>query len=332
MEDKRSGQDFLGCIKMELRWDPVMNQWIIVSGERAERPLLPEEYCPFCPGSQEIPDRGWTVLSLPNRFPALRVDAPLPEVKGDRLYRASRARGACEIIVYTPKHDTTFADLSVENMKAVVDLWTQRFKELGSKDYVKCVFIFENKGRIIGVTLDHPHGQLYAFPFIPPLIKKELEAGKKYWTRTGVCLFCRVIEKEKADASRIVCENESFVCFLPYFAHWPYGVHIYSKRHAQALTDLTEEEKWAFASLLKIVLKKFDNLLEMSFPYMMVLHQRPTDGGDYPYYHFHVEFYPPYRERDKVKYFASIETGSGSVTFDYAPEAKAKELRESAEI
>jgi UDPglucose--hexose-1-phosphate uridylyltransferase len=316
---------------MELRWDPILGEWIIVSGKRGERPLLPEGYCPFCPGAEEIPEKGWTVLSLPNKFPALRPDAPPPDTESNRMYRCRPAEGVCEIIIYTPQHDVTLADLSVENIKAIIDLWVQRFQELGERDYVKYVFIFENKGRIIGVTLDHPHGQLYAYPFIPPLIKRELVSSKRYWKRTGACLFCRVIEKEKKDALRIVSQNESFICFLPFFAHWPFGVHIYPKRHVQALTDLTEEEKNMFASILKKALKKFDNLFNMSFPYMMVLHQRPTDGKPYPYYHFHVEFYPPYRERNKIKYFASVETGAGTVTFDYAPEMKAEEMRESSE-
>ena len=316
---------------MELRWDPIMSQWIIVSGKRGKRPLLPEGYCPFCPGSKEIPKKDWTVLSLPNKFPALQPEPPLPSVKSDKLYRCRPARGICEIIIYTPEHDATLADLSVENIKAVIDLWTQRFVDLGSRDYVKYVFIFENKGRIIGVTLDHPHGQLYAFPFIPPIIRKELASSRRYWRRTGKCLFCQVIEKEKMYAKRIVCENKDFVCFLPFFAHWPYGVQIYPKRHVGALPDLDEEEKTMFASILKRILRKFDNLFEMRFPYMMVLHQRPTDGKEYPYYHFHVEFYPPYREKNKIKYFASVETGAGTVTFDYTPEMKAKELRESPE-
>ncbi len=316
---------------MELRWDPISKQWIIVSGKRGKRPLLPEGFCPFCPGSEEMPRTDWTVLSLPNRFPALRPDPPLPDAECGRLYRCRPSKGVCEIIIYTPRHDATLADLTVDNVRAVIDLWCQRFSELGERDYVKYVFIFENKGRIIGVTLDHPHGQLYAFPFIPPVIKTELASSRRYWKRTGSCLFCRVIDKEKKDGLRVVCENDGFICFLPFFAHWPYGVHIYPRRHVEALTDLTEEEKGLFASILKKVLKKFDNLLDMDFPYMMVLHQRPTDGKAYPYYHFHVEFYPPYREKNKVKYFASVETGAGTVTFDYTPEMKAKELRESPE-
>jgi len=315
---------------LELRWDPIMRQWIIVSGARGKRPLLPKGYCPFCPGSEEVPKGDWTVISLPNKFPSLSPNPPLPS-KSDRLYRTCPARGICEVIIYTPKHDATLADLNVENIKAVIDLWTERFIDLGRLDYIKYVFIFENKGRIIGVTLDHPHGQIYAFPFIPTIIRRELKSSKRYWKRTGRCLFCRIIEKEKEDGRRVICENDGFICFLPFFAHWPYGVHIYPKRHVTALPDLNEEEKMMLASLLKKVLRKFDNLFNMSFPYMMVLHQRPTDGREYPHYHFHIEFYPPYREKGKVKYFASVEMGAGTVTFDYTPEMKAKELRESPE-
>ncbi len=317
---------------MELRWDPVLREWIIVSGGREKRPLLPKESCPFCPGTEETPKTGWKVLSLPNRFPALTADPPLPDVKSDRLYRCRPSKGVCEVIIYTPQHDTSLAKLDVEHIKQVIDLWTQRFKDLGDRDYVKYVFIFENKGRVIGVTLDHPHGQLYAFPFIPPLIKRELSSSRQYWKRNGICLFCRIIEKEKQDALRAVCENDDFVCFLPFYAHWPYGVHIYPKRHLQALTDLTEKEQEMLALILKEVLTKFDNLFGISFPYMMILHQRPTDGRPYPFYHLHIEFCPPYREKDKIKYFASVETGSGTVTFDYRPESKAKELRESPGI
>jgi UDPglucose--hexose-1-phosphate uridylyltransferase len=314
---------------MELRWDPIMGQWIIVSGRRGKRPLSPEGRCPFCLGSGEVPKKGWTVLSLPNAFPALQPDPLPPDVEGDRFYRCMPSHGVCEVLVYTPKHDASLADLTVENIRAVVDLWARRFEELGNRDYVKYVFIFENKGRIIGVTLDHPHGQLYAFPFVPPIIQKELASSRKYWKRTNTCLFCTIIEKELKEAVRIVCENDDFICFLPFFAHWPYGVHIYSKRHVAALTDLTDKEKTSFASVLKTVLRKFENLFNMSFPYMMVLHQRPTDRKPYPHYHFHVEFYPPYREKDKVKYFASVESGAGTVTFDYTPEMKAKELRDA---
>jgi UDPglucose--hexose-1-phosphate uridylyltransferase len=317
---------------MELRWNPIREEWIIVSGKRGKRPLHPEGFCPFCPGSEEIPDCDWTVLSLPNRFPALHPEAPEPEIKCNGLYHRRSAKGVCEVIVYTPNHNTTFAELSIDNIKKVIDLWIERYDKLGNRDYIDYVYIFENKGRIIGVTIDHPHGQLYAFPFIPPIIQKELDSSQKHWKRAGDCLFCTILKKEKEAAVRVVCENEGFVCFLPFHAHWPYGVHIYPKKHVGALIEMEEKEIWLLARILKKVLMKFDNVLNMSFPYMMVLHQIPTDGKEYPYYHFHIEFYSPYREKDKIKYFASVEAGAGTITFDYTPELKAKELRETPPI
>jgi UDPglucose--hexose-1-phosphate uridylyltransferase len=301
----------------------------MVSGERKNRPVLPEGFCPFCPGADEIPETGWTVLSLPNRYPALVANPPLPDEESGRLYYSEPSKGSCEVIIYTPQHNASLAKLSVEHLKLVIELWTQRFNDLGDKDYVKYVLIFENKGRMIGVTLDHPHGQIYAFPFIPPVIKTELSSSKQYWKLNKTCLFCRIIEKEKKDKRRLICENESFVCFLPFFARWPYGVHIYPKRHVQALTDLTAKEKERFALILKEVLTKFDNLFDMSFPYIMALHQKPTNDTAYPYYHLHMEFYPPHRDKKKIKYFGGVEMGAGTVTFDYSPERKAKELRES---
>ncbi|MEM2842016.1 MAG: galactose-1-phosphate uridylyltransferase, partial [Thermoproteota archaeon] len=176
---------------MELRWDPVLKEWIIVSGQRRKRPFLPESFCPFCPGSTEVPSKGWDVLSLPNRYPSLMPNPPPSEFKSDTLYRCKPAIGFSEIILYTPEHNTTLAELNVSHIKKLVDLWAERYQKLGEKRFVKYIFIFENKGREIGATLDHPHGQIYAFPFIPPKIKKELESSQHYMKRTGRCLFCQ---------------------------------------------------------------------------------------------------------------------------------------------
>jgi len=314
---------------MELRLDPILDEWIIVSGERRNRPLASETSCPFCPGASEIPKAPWKVLSLPNAFPALTLEPPSADVQGDDLYQCRPAKGSCEVILYTPKHDSSLGSLEVDHIGSVIELWAERYKALSSNSDFKYVFIFENKGREIGTTLDHPHGQIYAFPFIPPRIMTELSSSKRYWLRNKTCLFCNIIKKEKTDATRVVCENESFLCFLPFFAHWPFGVHVYPRRHVQALTDLSPREKEGLARILKNILTRFDSLYGFNFPYMMVLHQRPTDGRRYPHYHFHVEFYPPYREKGKIKYFASVENGAGTTTFDYSPESKAKELRES---
>jgi len=314
---------------LELRWDPILREWIIVSGVRKKRPVLEPGRCPFCPGSEEVPSTDWKVLTLPNRFPSLHPNPPPPDIECDDFYRCRRAKGFCEVVLYTPKHNASLANLDVAHIKVLVDLLAERYRELGSKRFVKYVLIFENKGREIGVTLDHPHGQIYAFPFIPPLIKRELASSRLYMRKANQCLFCKVIEKEKSNGSRIVCENDDFICFIPFFARWPYGVHLYPKRHVQSLLDLQDGERLTLASILKDILNKFDNLFGFSFPYMMVFHQKPTDGKDYSYYHFHIEFYTPYRERDKLKFYASVENGARTITYDYRPEDKAKELKES---
>lgn len=311
----------------ELRWDPIQREWIIVASERKERPTLPDSFCPFCPSSSELPREEWRVVSIPNKFPSLREDATIPGSEEGGFYRRMAAKGVCEVIVYSPDHSESLAQLDLSHIEQLIDLWTRRFKELAKREYVKYVLIFENKGREIGVTLDHPHGQIYAFPFIPPRIQNELHSSRRFMKKTKQCLFCRIISEEKEASLRIVSENPSFVCFLPFFARWPYGVQIYPKRHVQSLLDFKVDEKRDFARILKDVLLRYDNLFNISFPYMMVFHQSPTDEKDYSSYHFHVEFYPPYRARNVLKFFASVEHGAGTATYDYNPEEKAEELR-----
>ncbi len=311
----------------ELRYNPVLGEWIIVSGKRKERPLLPSSACPFCPGSPEVPSADWDVLSLPNKFPSLVPEPDAPEIGGNDFYRVAPAQGVCEVVLYTPEHNKTLADLSVSHIRKIVDHWAHRYTDLGQRDYVKYVFIFENKGRVIGVTLDHPHGQIYAFPFVPPRIEKELESSKNFYDKSKDCLFCKITEREKKDKVRVIMENDDHIAFLPFYAKWPFGVHIHTKRHVQSLPQLTGEERDSLAQTLKELLMTFDKLFDFSFPYIMALHQQPTDGNNYEYYHFHIEFSSPVREKEKLKFFAGVEESMGTVTFDYRPEDKAEELR-----
>src|SRR5262249_1763180 len=157
-----------------------------------------------------------------------------------------------------------------------VDVWTDRFAELAARDFVNYVYIFENKGREIGVTLPHPHGQIYAFPFVPPLPARELQSAQKYWQQRSHCLFCDILAEETAVRARIVVENDAFIAFVPFYARWPYETHVYARRHVGALTDLDEQEQEMLAQLLKKLLTRFDRLWQRSFPYIMLMHQRPT--------------------------------------------------------
>lgn len=311
----------------ELRWNPVLQEWVIVASHRKDRPLDDEgnKKCPFCSGPEVEGD--WDVLSLPNRYASLSLDPPNPSSKPRSLYAVEPAYGACEVILETKQHTGDPGDLPVERIKKVIDLFAERFRALGSNRKIKYVLGFRNKGKEIGVSLHHPHSQIYALPFIPPLVRAELDSSNEYMKKEGDCLFCRIIAEEKADNRRVICENNEAICFLPFYARWPYETHIYPKRHIQCLLDMKENERMDFAAILKQIITSYNNLFDFSFPYIMVIHQRPTDDDDYSYYHTHIEFYPPYRSKDKLKFRAGIEQGGGTSTMDYEPEEKALELR-----
>jgi UDPglucose--hexose-1-phosphate uridylyltransferase len=209
----------------------------------------------------------------------------------------------------------------------LVKVWRDRYQELGDKDFIDYVFIFENKGEEVGVTLHHPHGQIYAFPFIPPIIEQELDSSKEYLEKEGKCLFCKTLEEEKEDGRRIIVSNDSFTALVPFAAGYSYEVHIYTNKHLPSFNDFTEKEEIDLAAILKTLMMKFDNLFGFVLPYIMAIHQQPTNGTGKEYSHFHIEFYPPYRTKDKLKYLAGSELGVGAFSNDSLPEEKAQELR-----
>lgn len=317
----------------ELRWNPLLGEWVATATHRQERTFLPPaDFCPLCPTKEggfptEVPEHTYDIVVFENQFPSLRTDPLPPSIEGTELYPVRPAQGVCEVVLYSPNHATTLAAEPVEQIYKLVRVWTDRLVALGNLDHVSYVFEFENKGEAIGVTLHHPHGQIYGYPFVPPHIARELEQSQTYQERTRRCLICDIMAQEREDGRRIVAENQSFLAVVPFFARWPYEVHIYSSRHLQALTDMKPVEQRDLASMLKEVLVAFDRLFNISFPYMMVLHQRPVDGGAYDYYHFHIEFYPPLRTAAKLKYLAGSEMGAGLFINDTLAEAKAKELR-----
>jgi UDPglucose--hexose-1-phosphate uridylyltransferase len=315
-----------------LRWNPVLEEWVGIAHQRQARTFFPpDDFCPLCatkPGNftTEIPLEHYEIAVFQNKFPAFTANSFNPTL--DEFYEVDSAKGECEVIVYSQNHEATLTNLSEKEIQNLIEVWADRFVELGKRSYIKYVYIFENKGREIGVTLPHPHGQIYTFPFIPPIPQRELKSSKKYYKKNQKCLFCDIIGNELAHKERIIVENDAFVAFIPFYARWPYETHVYPKYHASAITDFTEKEHQQLAKLLKNLLERFDNLWKRSFPYIMLMHQRPTDGKDYSYYHFHIEFYPPYRSADKLKYLAGVEAGCGVFLNDTVAEEKAKELRQ----
>jgi UDPglucose--hexose-1-phosphate uridylyltransferase len=309
----------------ELRWNPTVREWVSTATERQDRPLMPTDWCPFCPGSGRVPDH-YDVYLYPNDFPAFSVPPPEPAIEGDDLYRVEKSYGKCDVVLYHPDHTASLPHLSVPHLTLLVKLWRKRFEDLRRTPGIRYVLIFENKGEVIGVTMPHPHGQIYAFPFVPPRVEREISASRAYQRSQRHCLFCTILEKERKEGRRLVAENEAFTAFIPFYARWPYEVHIFSRRHLGAIDELKEREEQGLAAILKWVTSKYDNLFGFSFPYMMVLHQSPT-RGNYPFFHFHVEFYPPLRSKNKVKYVAGVETGGGVFLNDTLAEQKADELR-----
>ncbi len=312
----------------ELRWNPTADEWVSTASHRQGRPQMPRDWCPFCPGSGRVPD-DYDVYIYPNDFAAFTIPPAPPAIEGDDFYRVARSVGKCDVVLYHPDHNTSLPQLSLKHLTLLVRLWKKRFEELKATPGIRCVMIFENKGAVIGVTMPHPHGQIYALPLIPPRIRKELAAARAYRRRHRRCVFCDVLRRERKDGRRIIAENSCFTAFIPFYARWPYEVHIYSRRHLGSIDQLRPAEERALAEMLKWVTLKYDNLYQMSFPYMMLLHQSPTRGR-FPEFHFHIEFYPPHRSKEKLKYLASIETGAGLFLNDSLAEEKAAELRRVA--
>ncbi len=315
---------------MELRWHPLLRTWTMVAAQRQERPLLPEGACPFCPSSGKVPE-GYDILAYDNDFPALLPDPPEPSLRGDDLLPVRPSIGKCEITLYSPCHDVTLPELPLEHLVRLVEHWRARYQELGNLPGIEYVLIFENRGEAVGVTIHHPHGQIYAYPFVPQRLQVELASCEGHWREKGSCLLCDLLRRERGEGSRIIHAAEGFTAFLPSFAQYGYDVFIVPDRHFGSLAEMGEEEARGLALALKRVVGGYDALFGFPFPFMMCMHQTPTDGRDYPYYHFHVEFYPPLRDRDKLKFSASSETGAWAHINTTVPEEKAAELRRAVE-
>jgi len=236
--------------------------------------------------------------------------------------------GANEVVVYSDDHHLGLVDMDAGRIARVVEVWADRYAALGARPDVAYVFVFENRGVAVGVTLHHPHGQIYAYPEIPPRARRELEVALAHIAEHGTCMLCDVVARERSDGVRLVARNRSFVAFVPFAARFPYEVHLTSLRHAASILDLTDPERLALAEILGGVLRGYDRLFGFPLPYVMSIHQAPTDDGEHQHVsHFHIEFTPAHRTADKLKYLAGSELGAGAFVNDTAPEETAPLLR-----
>ncbi|MDF1540347.1 MAG: galactose-1-phosphate uridylyltransferase [Candidatus Thorarchaeota archaeon] len=309
----------------EIRWNSMLGEWVIVTPDRASRPFQDEERkCPFCPDQEET-EGEWKVLTLDNRFAALQPDSGLIYLDPPLVIGAP-AHGYCKVIIESRNHDEQIEDMNANQLKNVYQEFLRNFVELDSKKGIEYVFQFENRGKAIGVSLDHPHAQVYAMPFVPPRIQREMVQFRKYKQENGECLVCETIENEFKSHARIIKESDNFVSIVPYGARLPYEVHVYPKKHVPSIVEL-EEDLEEFGIILSDVVKRYKKVFD-EIAYTMVFHTRPSKLKD-DLWHFHVEFYPPWRDRSRLKYLAGVESGTWTYTNDSSPEAKAKELREA---
>jgi UDPglucose--hexose-1-phosphate uridylyltransferase len=310
------------------RWNPLRQEWVMYASGRQGRTFLPDRSsCPLCPSTEghstEIPASAYDAAVFDNRFPAVRSEAPT----GPLPPGAKPSAGVSEVVVYTDRHEGSFGTLPADRLDALVDIWADRHRELGRRPDVRYVFMFENRGEAVGVTLHHPHGQIIGYPLVPPVPSIELAAAARHQRRTGTCMHCALVADERRAKVRVVLERDGIVSYVPLSARWPYEVHVVPTRHVGALPDASRAARRALGRSLQAIAAAYDRLFDAPMPYMMALHQRPTDGRDHPEAHLHVEFYPILRDAGKQKYLAGSESAAGVFVNDTLPENTAATLR-----
>jgi UDPglucose--hexose-1-phosphate uridylyltransferase len=308
----------------QLRFNELRGEEVDYAIHRKDRTFLPaRDHCPLCPTrpggpTTEIPFPAFEIAVFDNRFPAFT--AP---------------QGAAEVVVYTDQHEGSLGTLAAQRAEDLMCVWRHRYLELGAREDVAYVMIFENRGVEVGVTLHHPHGQIYGYPFLPPVPALELAADR----RLGGCAPCQLLRAELEDGRRVLFENDASVVYVPYAARWAYEAHVTLREHRASLLECEPHELRLLAGALQTLVRGYDALFERPFPYVMVVHQAPTQrpdpagaaerdasaGGG----HLHVEFYPPLRTADKLKYLAGSEQGAGTFIADTVPEESAAALREA---
>jgi UDPglucose--hexose-1-phosphate uridylyltransferase len=328
----------------EERWHPLREEWVIVAAHRQNRPWSGETVkrenvvapsyvadCYLCPGNARVSGavnpQYDGIFVFDNDHPCVGMEAPEPPDIDSGIYRNRAARGIARVVCYSPRHDLSLALLEPREVEELVAAWQREYVDLGGRPEIDHVLTFENKGEVVGVSNPHPHCQIYATNFVFKTIETEARASQRYFNETGRTLFADIIAAEQREGSRIISENETAIAFLPYFARYAYEVLVAPKRAHPSIASLSEVEANDFAEVLQETLVRFDNLWQMPFPYVMPLHQSPTDGGDYRSFHFHLEFHPPLRRPNLLKYLAGPEIGGGNFLSDTSPEEKAAELR-----
>ncbi|MEM6829179.1 MAG: UDP-glucose--hexose-1-phosphate uridylyltransferase [Bacteroidota bacterium] len=333
--------------KPHRRFNPLTEEWVLVSPHRTKRPwqgqvekVVKEKRpsydpdCYLCPGNEraggEINDDYTDTYVFTNDFAALIPDQGM-EKSENGLLRSVVEEGICRVICFSPDHSKTISEMSIDSIIKVIELWSEEYRELGAKDFIGNVQIFENKGQIMGCSNPHPHGQVWAQRSIPNEILKKTQTQESYFEKHGKSLLSDYLAQELEEKSRIIYENEHFVSLVPFWAVWPYETMLIPKRHFPSIAEMKKEEEKAFAEALSVTSIKYDNLFNVSFPYSAGMQQKPTDGGAYEGWHFHYSFYPPLLRSATVKKFMVGYEMFANPQRDITAEQAAETLRNLAD-
>ncbi len=316
-----------------LRWHPVRGEWVTYAAYRQGRTYLPPpQYNPLAPTTDpaqptEVPAGAWDIAVFDNRFPAL-ADAPACTPPPAAIVPTLPAQGCCEVVVFTQDPASSLGMLPLDHLDLLLQVWAERVQELGARESVHYVLPFENRGAEVGVTLHHPHGQVYAYPVVPPVPARMRQVAAELHAREGHGPLSALIAAERHAAQRLLYEGAHAVAFVPVCARYPYEVWVAPIRAVMHLADLSAPEREDLARALHAVLRKYDGLWQRPFPYLLAWYAAPTDGLPSPGWHLHAQLLPPYRTHDRLKFLAGTEIGAGFFAMDALPEDKARELQQ----
>lgn len=316
-----------------LRWHPLRGEWVTYAAYRQHRTFLPPpEYNPLAPtvrpdNPTEVPAGDWEVAVFDNRFPSLGTtsEAGAPP---RMIVPTAPAGGHCEVVVFTQDPHASLGGLELGHIELLLRVWGERTDRLGRRDDVEYVLPFENRGAEVGVTLHHPHGQIYAYPVVPPVPARMQQQAAEHYAAHGRGVLQDLIENERADGRRILYEGPHAIAFVPVCARYPYEVWVAPIAPVATFSDLDPPQRADLARALKTTLLKYDGLWQRPLPYLMAWYPGPTDGRPHPESHLHAQFYPPYRTAERLKYLAGTEIGAGFFAMDALPEEKARELQQ----
>jgi UDPglucose--hexose-1-phosphate uridylyltransferase len=320
--------------RSQIRHDPLLDEWVAVASHRQGRTFLPPaDECPLCPSTPErhteVPSPSYDVVVFENRFPSFATDVgPVPPHVDDPLFARRPGQGRCEVVLFTSDHRSSFSRLTPQRARTVIDAWADRTTALGCLEQVEQVFCFENRGEEIGVTLHHPHGQIYGYPFVTPRTRLQLDNARAHRKRTGGNLFADVLAAEVRAGTRVVTRTEHWTAFVPAAARWPFEVHLYPHRHVPDLPALRDDERDDLARAYLDLLRRFDALFDAPMPYIASWQQAPA-RIDRDLAYLHLELFSVRRAPGKLKYLAGSESAMGVFINDVLPEQAAQMLREA---